>query len=457
MTIEPIKNKPMKIQQSPQSTPAETEPTEMEQAETKPTRRVLLLTTPHSYRTAAFVDAARHLGIEALQAVDMPRELAEHWNFRLGVDFTDVEQSSHQIVDALAERPVQAILSLDDSGAFLAASTSQLLGLPHNATKAADAARNKYQMRQLLAAGGVLSPRFHRFSSTLSPQSEAMAKIAATVEQEIGYPCVVKPEDLNGSRGVIRADDQDELLAAIGRLIQLIGPSRHFLIEEYIPGVEVALEGILDGGVLQVLALFDKPDPLEGPFFEETIYVTPSRLPVAVQNEIAETTAHAARSLGLEMGPIHAELRINQAGAWIVELAGRSIGGLCSRTLRFGTDASLEELILRQATGMPLAGLTREGRAGGVMMIPIPEAGILRGVKGVDDAKAVTGIEDVQITAQMNYPLVPLPEGDAYLGFIFAAGDSPEEVEAALRAAHTKLRFKILPEIKLSVNRNLPT
>lgn len=410
------------------------------------TRRVLLLTTPHSYRTSAFVAAARHLGIEAVQAVDMPPELAEHWNFRLGVDFTAVEQASHQLVEALAERPVQAILSLDDSGAFLAARTSQLLGLPHNAAAAADAARNKYRMRQLLSAGGVLSPRFGRFFS-----DDALPPIAPLVESEIGYPCVVKPEDLNGSRGVIRANNRDELLAAAARLVALIGPGRHFLVEEYMPGVEVALEGILDGGVLQVLALFDKPDPLEGPFFEETIYVTPSRLPVGVQAEITDTTAQAAHALGLEMGPIHAELRINDAGAWIVEIAGRSIGGLCSRTLRFGTDVSLEELILRQATGLPIAGLSREGRAGGVMMIPIPEAGILRAVHGVDKAKAVTGIEDVQITAQVNYPLVPLPEGDAYLGFIFAAGDSPADVEASLRTAHAELRFEILPEIRLGV------
>ena len=427
------------------------------------TRRVLLLTTPHSYRTAAFVEAANRLGIEALSAVDMPAELADYWKFRLGVDFTAVEQASQQLVETLAERPVQAILSLDDSGAFLAARTSQLLGLPHNAAAAADAARNKFRMRQLLSAGGVLSPRFHRFfspppqpsvstGSTQAVSGEgAMATLAATVESEIGYPCVVKPEDLNGSRGVIRANNRDELLSAARRLLQLIGPGRHFLVEEYMPGVEVALEGLLDRGELRVLALFDKPDPLEGPFFEETIYVTPSRLSDAVQADIAATTAQAARALGLEMGPIHAELRINDGGAWIVEIAGRSIGGLCSRTLRFGTDASLEELILRQATGLSLEGLSREGQAGGVMMIPIPEAGILRGVQGVDKAKAVTGIEDVQITAQMNYPLVPLPEGDAYLGFIFAAGDSPEAVETSLRAAHAELHFEILPEIRLAV------
>jgi len=214
-------------------------------------------------------------------------------------------------------------------------------------------------------------------------------------------------------------------------------------------GFEVALEGLIDNGNLQVLALFDKPDPLDGPFFEETIYVTPSRLPEATQAAIRTVTASAAQAIGLERGPLHAELRINERGPWMIELANRSIGGLCSRTLRFGTDATLEELILRQAAGLPIDTLSREGRAGGVMMIPIPQAGILRAVDGVDEARAIPGIEAVEITAPLNYPLVPLPEGDSYLGFIFARGPDPATVETALRAAHACLRFTIVPAIEL--------
>jgi len=195
--------------------------------------------------------------------------------------------------------------------------------------------------------------------------------------------------------------------------------------------------------VLTVLALFDKPDPLEGPFFEETIYVTPSRLPEATQAAIERTTAAAARALGLVSGPIHAELRVNDDGVWIIEIAGRSIGGLCSQVLRFGVDASLEELIVRQAAGMPLGDTNRRDRAAGVMMIPIPQAGLLREVMGVDEAAAVPLIESVEITARLNYPLVPLPEGDSYLGFIFARGETPAAVELALRQAHERLRFRI--------------
>jgi biotin carboxylase len=254
----------------------------------------------------------------------------------------------------------------------------------------------------------------------------------------------------------MRADDPAEFVTAVERLKQLLQSihataSNHpYLVEDFIPGVEVALEGMLDSGRLTVLALFDKPDPLNGPFFEETIYVTPSRLAPDVQAAIADCAAQAAAALGLREGPVHAELRVNGDGPWILEIAGRSIGGLCSQTLRFGSDVSLEELILRQAVGLPLE-IEREQQASGVIMIPIPEAGVLKTIAGVEEARAVPLIDDVQITARINYPLVPLPEGESYLGFIFARGNAPATVEVALREAHRKLDFTILPELTLEL------
>src|SRR2546426_1150489 len=215
------------------------------------------------------------------------------------------------------------------------------------------------------------------------------------------------------------------------------------LVEEFIPGREVALEGLLTAGGLQTLALFDKPDPLDGPFFEETIYVTPSRLPAATQARIADVTLRACAALGLTEGPVHAELRVNDAGPWVVEVAARSIGGLCSRTLRFGTGMTLEELILRHALGWKIDSFDRERRAAGVMMIPIPRAGRLVAVRGQDAAEDVPGVEEIAITAHLGQELIPLPEGWQYLGFIFARGDSPEEVERALRRAHARLAFDI--------------
>lgn len=420
-------------------------------------QRILLLTTPHTYRAGAFAAAAERLGIEIVQAVDMPAALAAEWGMRLGLDFSQPETAVADIVAYARAHPLAAVLAVDDAGALLAARASQALALPHNAVAAAEAARDKHRMRQLLAAAGVPSPPFCLISPDEPP--ERIAPLAAS----IGFPCVVKPLHLNGSRGVIRADDAAALAAAAGQVRQLLrrmGAEPAILVEQYLPGAEVALEGVLHHGRLQVLALFDKPDPLEGPYFEETIYVTPSRLPQAVQAQIADTAAAGARALGLQTGSVHAELRVNAEGAWIVEVNGRSIGGLCSQTLRFdirlddgeagGRVISLEELLLRQACGLDVSGLQREQRASGVMMIPIPRGGILRDYGGVEAARAVPGVDDVMITAPRHNWLVPLPEGDSYLGFIFASGGSPAQVEAALRAAHRRLTFDIDEAIPLA-------
>jgi len=413
---------------------------------TKQPHRILLLTTARSYRNRAFRAAAQHLGIEVVLVQDMAAELASYWNQQLGVDFSQPDTAAQQIADFAAQTPVDAICAVDDSGTLVAAKAGALLGLAHNAPRAAEAARNKHQMRRLLAPANVPCPGFQRFSTEDDPHA---------VAKHVHFPCVVKPLNLSGSRGVIRADNAAEFVAAVTRLTQLLHAIRTddapqpYLVESYIPGREVALEGILDDGELTVLALFDKPDPLDGPFFEETIYVTPSRLAAETQAAITDCTARAAAALGLRQGPVHAELRVNQQGPWILEVAGRSIGGLCSQTLRFGGDVSLEELILRQACGLEFKSLVHDNSAHGVMMIPIPEAGVLKGVTGIAAAQAVPGIEDVTITAKENYSLVPLPEGDSYLGFIFARSESPDAVETALRTAHDKLHLQIMPELAL--------
>ncbi|HLV99075.1 MAG TPA: ATP-grasp domain-containing protein [Ktedonobacterales bacterium] len=420
-------------------------------------KRVLLLFSPASYRTLPFVEAANRLGLEVVQGMDMPEALADFWHVPLGLDFGNLEQATRAIVDYAAQHPLHAILSVDDSASLLAARASAALGLPHNSPDAALAARDKYVMRRMLADGGVPVPRFQCFAASDNP-----TQVAAQVE----YPCVVKPLRLSGSRGVIRANSPEELIAAFTRTRRMLladgSPLEEtsLLVERFIPGFEVALEGILTDQKLKVLALFDKPDPLDGPFFEETIYVTPSRLPGATQAAIAERTAQAAAALGLRTGPIHAELRVNDAGPWIVEIAGRSIGGLCSTILQFGVDMCLEELILRQAIGLEISALDREDQAVGVMMIPIPGAGMLRGVQGAEEVQATPGIVGFEMTARLHNPVVPLPEGDSYLGFLFARGESPAQVEAALRAAHSKLKFAIdplLPVINLSTQPHRPS
>jgi biotin carboxylase len=266
------------------------------------------------------------------------------------------------------------------------------------------------------------------------------------------YPCVLKPLSLSASRGVLRADDADGYVAAFRRIAAILADpdlaragadTEHLLVERYLPGDEVAVEGLLEDGRLRLLALLDKPDPLEGPTFEETLFVAPSRHPEALQRAIVAETARGCSALGLRHGPVHAELRLTAGRPWLVEVAARTIGGLCSRTLRFGAGVSLEELILLQALGRTTEHLARERAAAGVMMLPIPRAGTLRAVHGLERARGSPDIVEVTITLHRGAQVLPLPEGHRYLGFLFARADTPERVEASLRRAHRCLSFDI--------------
>ncbi len=406
-------------------------------------KRVILLMSPATYRAGAFLSAAKRLDLEVVVGIDLPETLAEYWHVPLGVDFANPEASVRTIAEYARDHPIAAILAVDDAATELAALASAALELAHNSPKAATAARDKLLMRTLMSQGGAPCPVFRPFSLGADP---------AEVASKVTYPCVVKPLRLSGSRGVIRANNPDEFVVAFNRLKRLLLSEGYteqdpLLVEDFIPGFEIALEGILTHGQLRVLALFDKPDPLDGPFFEETIYITPSRLPAGMQGAIARYVTIAAASLELREGPVHAELRVNEQGPWMLEIAGRSIGGLCSTILEFGSGMCLEELILRHAIGQEIASIEREERAAGVMMIPIPAAGMLKAVHGIEEARAVPLVTGVQITAKLNHSLIPLPEGASYLGFIFARGDTPDGVEEAIRRAHKLLRFDIRREI----------
>jgi biotin carboxylase len=402
--------------------------------------RVLLLVPTRTYRTADFMSAARSLGIEVAIGSEQRSALAGLMRDRmLGVTFEDVERAVAAIARFAASHPLDAIVAVDDTGTVVAAAASAALGLAGNSVDAVRASRDKGRARERFAAAGLLTPRFQVFGSDADP-----AAVAATVR----YPCVVKPVDLSGSRGVIRADDADSCVAAFTRVAALVrspdvcrpgSAPQSILVEDFIPGAEFALEGLLRGGALETLAIFDKPDPLDGPFFEETIYVTPSRQPVAVQAEIVATVQRATRALGLTEGPVHAEVRRNETGTVMLEVAARSIGGLCARTLRFGMGVSLEELILRHAVGLPIQSLVREDRAAGVLMLPIPRPGVLRQIRGQEEARRLPGIEGVVLTVPAGERLVPLPEGDRYLGFVFARGPNAADVERALRMAQEQL------------------
>jgi biotin carboxylase len=406
--------------------------------------RLLLLVPTTTYRTEDFVEAARLLDVDLVVAAEKPNALSAVLPERLlTLPFGDPAAAARQMSEYARRYPISAVVPVDDATTVVGAAIGQALGLRANPIAAVSATRNKLAMRRALARAGVPQPGFAAFALPDEPSA---------VAQRVTYPCVLKPLVLSASRGVIRADTPSEFLAAwerIARILtepdvrQLGDGASNILVESFVPGFEVALEGMLTDGKLQTLALFDKPDPLDGPYFEETIYVTPSRLPEAAQAAVRDCAARAAAALGLTDGPIHAELRIQDADPLLIELAARSIGGLCARTLRFGTGMTLEEIILRHALGWPIASLERERPAAGVMMIPIPGGGILRAVEGLEEARAVPGIEDITISIHVGQRVVPLPEGSEYLGFVFSRGASPAEAEASLRQAHARLRFQI--------------
>lgn len=411
--------------------------------------RVMIFSTTTGYQLRSFGEAAARAGIELAFATDRCRTLDDPWRDRaVPVRFHEEAASVRAIVEAAVERPIDGVIAVGDRPVRLAALAAAALGLPGNPPGAAAASANKREARERFAAAGLRVPWFVDVPAGADPGS-----VAGVI-----FPAVVKPLGLSGSRGVIRVDSGAELAQAVRRVRALLarrdiralrtGIGDSLLVEGYIDGPEFAIEGVLTGGRLQAFAIFDKPDPLHGPFFEETIYATPSALPAEVQRAVIAEVERAARALGLVRGPIHAECRVAADGVYILEVAARPIGGLCSRVLRLlragaGDPVSLEEVLLRHAAGEDVGAFAREPQAAAVMMIPIPKRGILKKVEGVDAAGRVPGIEDVRITAKPDQLLEPLPEAGSYLGFIFARGAHAPEAVGALRAAHAALRFVI--------------
>ncbi len=410
-------------------------------------KRVLLLLPTTGYRNDDFLGAAKKLGVEIVAVANYCHQLAPSWGLPpiMALHFDRPEQAADTVLREINGHP-DAVLAVDDSGVELAALLAERLGLPGNSAHAVRQVRDKLAFRRLLRERGFLCPEFHHLPSGEDPRK---------LVPELKFPVVVKARRLSGSRGVIRADDSAALVRAVSwvRAIQSRADrdaqELGLIFEDFIPGREYALEGSLQRGELTTLALFDKPDPLDGPYFEETLYITPSRLPEALQDRIHQEVARACRVAELAAGPVHAEVRINDQGVWILEVAARSIGGLCGRVLTHSLGMSLEELILRQVVAeslpIPLA-VAGESGAAGVMMIPIPRRGVYHGIEGLAAAQSVPGVTGVSITAEPGQIIAPPPDGASYLGFIFSRAASPAEAETALRSAHRRLHFDIRPE-----------
>jgi len=421
---------------------------------THPSKRLLLFTAKLGYQTRSFEDAAHQLGVQLVYVTDRCHQLEDPWGDQaVAVHFESPEAAAYAVMEALRGQDVAGILALGDRPVAAAAYAARGLGVQYNHPAAVEACRSKLRMKEVFRDAGLSAPWFRNLPIDPAPEPVLVG---------ISYPCVLKPLSLSSSQGVVRANNRQEFLAAAARVRQLLKSPEilanrepnldQMLVEGYIPGKEVAVEGLLTDGTLRVLAIFDKPDPLEGPYFEETIYVTPSRLPESVQRAIEKCARDAVRALGLSHGPVHAEFRINDDGVWPLEVAPRPIGGLCARALRFSFEGEsepigFEELLLRHALELLGRNSPRERIASGVMMIPVPKSGVLEAASGEDAARSVPGITELTITARLHDAIAAWPEGSSYLGFLFARGDTPAKVEQSLREAHEKLSFTIRPRL----------
>lgn len=405
---------------------------------------ILFIAPQASYRTAPYVEAAQRLGVTPIIASQTRLALVSPGAEGVFVDYSRSEQALTQIVAVARQRGVGAIVATDDATTVIAARAAEQLGLPHNRPESVSYARRKDRARQQQFEAGMAVPWFQLLDIPTGPEVDLSS---------VTYPCVVKPVSLSASRGVIRVNNEAELHNACERVLTLLktesipAPEKQLLLlEQYIPGQEVAVEALLSKGELQLLAVFDKPDPLEGPYFEETYYISPSRLSAIDQQHLVTTVSAACRAYGLHHGPVHAECRINDQGVWLLEAAARTIGGLCSRLFRFGTGTDLESVVVGHALGQPVE-LKTSDKGVGVLMIPITEAGVLRRVEGVSEATRIPYIVDVIIDIREGNKLVPLPEASRYLGFIFAEAPDAAAAEAALRAAHDCLNIVVAPAI----------
>jgi biotin carboxylase len=403
--------------------------------------RVLLLVPARTYRATDFLVAASRMGLELVVGSDGALPLGGHPVVR--VNPNDPERSVARLV--AESDPVDAVVAADTPMLVLAATVAARMGLPNNRVEAVRAAADKATQRRRWAAAGVAQPAFRILPADAS--EEALQEAAARV----GYPCVVKAVSLSGSQGVLRADDGAAATDAARRIRQILRVAGRptdepLLVEAYIPGWELSVDGLLTGGELTITAVFDKPDTPQGPTFEETVLLTPSRLPQPILCEALRTAERAAGALGLRYGPIHAELRLDTRHRGqrptMLELAARSIGGLCSRALRFLDGASLEQLVLANALDRQVTP-HRLAQPAGVLMLPVERAGVLQAVHGRTQAAAVPGITGLSITTPVGQPVQPLPEGDRYLGFVFAEAATHQEVQEALRAARRRLRVVI--------------
>lgn len=411
---------------------------------------LLLIAPANSYRIAPYLKAALNLGLKVLVASNSKYSLVPEIALGVTVDFNNQSEAQSLILKAIKDLRIQCVLATDDSCVSLSSHIAQHLGLAHNQPSATKLTSRKDLARKATQIAGRNTPEFNIINLHQASQ----------FSRSINYPVVIKPLNLSASKGVIRANDPEQFIAACLTINTILSRSNvtgferdNVLVETYLEGPEFAIDGILIDGDFHLLAIFDKPEPLTGPYFEETYYLTPSQLTQSHQAALIEEVARSCDAYNLKQGPIHAEARITKNGIFLIELAARTIGGQCGQLIEFSLQQKLEEVIIRGLCGEP-PNLPPKPTPAGVLMIPVETAGILKRVEGLTAAMQVEFIQDIEIHIQEGYELLPLPEGSSYLGFIFAQAPTQGQAFNALKKAHQMLRFVTQPIWRLNQKNN---
>lgn len=409
-------------------------------------KRLLLISHHNSYRIASYIKAAKNLSLDVTIASQGKHSLVTEVADGLHVNFDDTESALKEIIKENNKKPFAGILGSDDQTVELAAQAAKVLHLPHNPPEAAQYSHRKDLARAKLTLADRNVP-FHCLLNLTKPIKNQII--------DLPLPCVVKPLNMSASRGVIRVDNTEQLKVACERLRPILADSpnifeqTHILIEAYIDGIEIAYEGYLQNKKLNTITIFDKPDQLTGPYFAETIYVTPSSLDNDLQLAIKMEIEKSCKAYGLVTGSIHAECRIDKNNkVWILEIASRTIGGDCARILD-NNNYSLEEMAILLSIGKNIT-IKKSKKARAVMMIPIKQKGLLKRVEGLSLANKVKHIDSIDIIINQGHELIPLPEGNQYLGYIFSSADTSEKATEAIRMAYDILTFITSPIFKIT-------
>ncbi len=383
-------------------------------------KKLLLVIPENSYKSNDFVVAAEKLGIDFLIITDS-EQVSSKFSDTVIINKFDAELNKNNLKKL---KDVTHVLPVDHSALKFSGYLVDLLEVKGNKLESINLSMNKYESRKI-------------FNSLLDIKvNNEIIKNIDDVNTFINKngTSVLKPIYGTASKSVLKINNVEKNKEQIEKLMQDCF-DQDLVIEEYIDGKEYALEGTIINSELKKIVIFDKPVEYKHPYFEESIYITPSELSSEAEKRVVSIVDKACKKIGLEDGPVHVEFKINENQIFIIEINPRMIGGLCSRCLSFGLfKVSLEEIILHAFMNNELKNIELLNNYVGVLMIPTPKSGKFISINK-EELENIPNISNVEITVPEGSDLLEPPYGDKYLGFAFSQGIDKKTVNESLLTA----------------------